>query len=350
MARNKQRAFGPDLVRATAAVLVLSVHFFMNTGFYSEPLQGWGMVLSTAVRMACMTCVPLFLLLTGYLCHETQWSGGYYRKLIRVLLSYLLASAACAAFRILWLKEDLDALAVVKLTFQFGAAPYSWYVEMYIGLFLLVPFLSAAWGALSFRARGALVISLLCMTSLPATVNPLAAMVPDWWATVYPLTYFFLGAWLRTYPPRCRGRWLLLGFGAFTAAVTLLSCLIAQGNLFPYNELTNWSSLFVVGESVCLFALLSRCSAAHWPAPLRGAVSWLARVSLDLYLLSYIGDRLLYPHLLAAGLTPGQRLLWMPAIVAADVLISGALGQVQNWLVTLLNGLCRTGKPAGEKK
>lgn len=353
METRKQRAFGPDLVRAAAVLLVLSVHFFLNSGFYDQPLQGRGMLLSAVIRMACMTCVPLFLMLTGYLCCETRWSGGYYRRLIRVVLSYLLAGGACVAFRILWMKETLDVRGILRLFFSFNATPYAWYIEMYIGLFLLTPFLGAAWGALSRRARGALVVSLLCMTALPATLNAFVAVVPDWWVNIYPLTYFFLGAWLRTYPAACRGGWLVMGWAGFSAAAALVVRLMVGEGKFPFNTVNNWNSLFVVGESVCLFALLSRCSGERWPAPLRAAVSWLARVSLELYLLSYIGDRLLYPRLLAAGLTPGKRLLWMPVIVAANILLSGAMGQLLHWIVGLLYGLCAPRKkpaPAGGEK
>ena len=98
---KKQRNYGIDLTRAVAISFVLAVHSFLYNGFYSEPLQGIGMAAGTILRMAFISAVPLFLILTGYLCVGRTWSRGYYRKLLPVLLTYLLASAVCLAFRML---------------------------------------------------------------------------------------------------------------------------------------------------------------------------------------------------------------------------------------------------------
>ena len=102
---KSQRVFGLDMVRAAAGVLTLSVHFFLNNGFYDTPASGKSMLLACMVRMLCMSCVPLFMLLTGYTCVNREWSKGYYRKLLPVLLTYVLSGAACVAFRYFWLGE-----------------------------------------------------------------------------------------------------------------------------------------------------------------------------------------------------------------------------------------------------
>lgn len=344
MQSGKQRAFAPDCIRAAALVLVLSVHFFLHSGFYNQPLQGAGMMLSAAVRMACMTCVPMFIMLSGYLCLSWTWSAGYCRRLLRVLLTYVLAGAACTAFRVLWMKEAFTARAIAESFFAFTAAPYAWYIEMYIGLFLLIPFLNAAWHGVGERGKRALVWVLLAMTVIPATVNSFFKLLPAWWTAIYPLAYYFLGARLRERPLKLRWYWLVLGWlGLAGAAAAVLRAMTGGGN-FPWNKVSNWDSVFVVGESVCLFSLLQRCTGARLPAPLRRFISWLAGVSLPMFMISYITDRLLYPRLTGAGLTPGRRLLWMPVMVAASIVLSGAMAQVLHWVVSALMKLV---PPAG---
>lgn len=106
-----KRSFGLDLVRAAAGVLVLSVHFFLNNGFYQTPAAGGTMLLACMARMLCMTCVPLFLVLTGYTCIHREWSKAYYRKLLPVLLTYLGASGICLVFRVAVLKEAISPSA-----------------------------------------------------------------------------------------------------------------------------------------------------------------------------------------------------------------------------------------------
>ena len=245
----KQRDFGLELARGTAGVLVLAVHFFLNSGFYQQPMTGWCMLVSVMVRMACMTCVPLYMLLTGYLCVNRGWSAGYYRKLMPVLLTYLLAGLACMVFRIVWMEQQFSWRSFLRSFTDFSAAPYAWYIEMYIGLFLLSPFFNAAWHALDEKGRMALTATLIVLTSVSPVLNSFTALWPDWWENIYPLTYYAVGAWLRERPIRAKRRWLLLGWAGTAAlaglwswaayrrifwmlptvaAVVLCSCLLAQ--------------------------------------------------------------------------------------------------------------------------
>lgn len=327
------RDFGLDLTRAAAAVLVLSVHFFLNNGFYDAPLQGAGMAVSAVLRMACMTCVPLFMVLTGYLCISHRWERGYYRRLLPVLLTYLLAAAACLAFRWLWLGERFSALGAVRRILDFSAAPYGWYVEMYIGLFLLIPFLNAAWHGLGSRGKGALVVTLAFMTALPPVTNLAGQILPDWWTGVYPLTYYAVGAWLRERPVTVKRRWLLAGWLGLAAAAGLLRFGMARGVAFGWAAVSDWGSLLVLGETVCLFSVLSRCSGVRCPKPVRWCVSRVARLSLPLYLVSYITDQLIYPPLRESVPDAGGSLPWMPLVVAAGLLSAGLMAQVLDWAV-----------------
>lgn len=331
-AEKRTRDFGLDLIRAAAAVLVLSVHFFMNDGFYDAPFQGAGMAASAVIRMACMTCVPLFMVLTGYLCVDRAWGRGYYRKLMPILLTYLLAAAVCLAFRWLWLGERFSALGALRRILDFSAAPYAWYVEMYIGLFLLTPFLNAAWRGLEERGRRALLATLVVMTALPTVTNLAGQVLPDWWTGVYPLTYYAAGAWLREHPVTVKKRWLLAGWLGLAAVAGLGQyagqALLWPGSSFQTGGVNYWGSLLVLVETVCLFSLLNRCSGERCPAPIRRCVGQTARLSLPIYLISYVTDQLVYPPLMAAVPDAGSRLPWMPLSVASNLICAGLLAWV----------------------
>ncbi len=61
-----------DIIRIVAAFTVLSVHFFLHNGFYYETVQGTSMYIMTLMRTLFSVCVPLFMILTGYLmCNKT---------------------------------------------------------------------------------------------------------------------------------------------------------------------------------------------------------------------------------------------------------------------------------------
>lgn len=336
----KQRDFGLDLTRCAAAVLVLAVHFFLNNGFYSEPLAGAGMAVSAVLRMAFMTCVPLFMVLSGYLCTNRRWSRGYLRGLLPVVLTYLLAACVCLAFRIGYMGQSFSLGGLARSVLDFSAAPYGWYVEMYIGLFLLMPFVNAAWNGLEERGKGALVLVLVSMTALPAFVNQWRQLLPDWWTGIYPLTYYVVGAWLREHPLRWKKRWLLLGWlglaAVFGAAQYVHQNFAMPGQPFQVVEGNYWASLVTMAETVCLFSLLTQVEGKHCPKPVRRIVSRTAKLSLPIYLMSYITDQIIYPPLCAAVPTAAQRLPFLPLMVAVSLLLSGAMAQCVDWAVKAL--------------
>lgn len=330
---TRKRDFGLDLARAAAGILVPSVHFFLGSGFYNEPMAGKSMLLAVMVRMACMTCVPLFMLLTGYLCINRKWERSYYRKLLPVLLVYLLSGAACIAFRALWLGENFTVRGVLKLYTDFGAAPYGWYIEMYIGLFLLSPFFNAAWHNVDGRGRKALALTLLGLTAVPPLVNAIVPVWPDWWEGIYPMTYYAVGAWLREHPIRVKKRWLLLGWAAVAAVAGLWSYLSSRGGVFLHSTAFRWQSILFLTQAVLLFSCLRQCGGERVPAPIRWCVGRLAELSLSIYLLSYIADQLIYPLLNRTVASVHLRIFWMPLTVPAVVLCTWPMAQVLDWVV-----------------
>lgn len=333
---GNKRDFGLDLTRAAAGVLVLSVHFFLNNGFYQTPAAGKTMLLACIVRALCMTCVPLFLVLTGYTCIRREWSKSYYFKLLPVLLTYLGAAAACLVFRAAVLHEAMSPLGMVRRVLDFSAAPYAWYIEMYIGLFLLSPFVNAAWKALNDKAKGALVLTLFVMTALPGLVNHWFKLLPDWWTVIYPLTYYVLGAWLREHPLKAKSWQLLLGWAALAALMGAAGYFTAKGGVYSWMPEDNWGSWSLTVQAGLLFSALVKVKSA--PKPLKWLVERLAALSLGMYLVSYIADQLVYPKLIAAVPAAHQRLWWMPLTVIATVTLSCLMAQLIHWLVTAVTG------------
>ena len=337
---EKQRYYGIDLARAVAISLVLAVHSFLYNGFYDAPLQGFGMAVGTILRMAFISAVPMFLLLTGYLCVGRKWSKGYYRKLLPVLLTYLLASVVCLAFRMLWLKEEITVLGIFRRILDFSAAPYGWYMEMYIGLFLLMPFLNTAWHVLEERGKKVLLVTLIVMTALPPLVNLYYQIIPDWWTGIYPLTYYALGAWLREHPVKRGKGWLLLGWIGLAAVAGLVQY-AAQQALRPGQPFYSWdynyrASLLTLAQTVCLFSALRQFDGSRTPAPVRWCISRVARLTLPIYLLSYITDVLIYRVLCKDVPTVIGRMCFLPVTVLIGLAVAGLAAWALDWVVNTI--------------
>jgi len=179
--KKRTRDLNLDLIRGIAAFLVLSVHFFLNGGYYGADMVGKKMLLLTVVRTGFMVCVPLFLLLSGFLCHRKKWSGRYYLGVFRVLFTYGFATLVCLIFRCIRQGVPFSVTWAVKGLLDYTGSPYAWYIEMYLGLFLLIPFLNAMYHGLdSQKKKLALVLTLAALTALPAFCNRNHLLLPDW--------------------------------------------------------------------------------------------------------------------------------------------------------------------------
>ena len=89
-----------DIIRVVAVFLVNSVHFFLYNGFYTETVQGVPYFVMTVMRVLFTACVPLFMILTGYLMSKKTLSKSYYKGIRKTLIVYALATVACIAVKI----------------------------------------------------------------------------------------------------------------------------------------------------------------------------------------------------------------------------------------------------------
>ena len=359
-----KRSLGPDLVRITACFSVLSVHFFLNNGFYSEPVEGAAMFIMVLMRSAFMVCVPLFLLLTGYLMRNKKLEKGYYAKGAKTLVVYVLASAACIIYKLVHLKTG-EPLKAILSVLNYTGAPYGWYIEMYIGLFLLIPFLNILYHGLPGRnAKRALLGTLLFLTALPLVLNvyvitdatwwvtPSSStayqqIIPQWWRGVYPLTYYYLGAYIGEYGvrmPAVSGRLVTLAALLLNGGYNYWR---SRGGIFIWGSWNDWGSLFNVVCAVLVFMLIVHKDGARRPALYREAVAAVSDLTLGIYLTSYIFDNLFYPMLKQRVPVMQDRLQYyfmiVPLVFLCSLVASGVIeliwmlgsALIRNWRAKL---------------
>lgn len=65
--KSSGRIVGLDILRAIAILLVMVTHMFNYTGILSTDTHTFNWAVSNMLHYFSMICVPLFLLLTGYL-------------------------------------------------------------------------------------------------------------------------------------------------------------------------------------------------------------------------------------------------------------------------------------------
>lgn len=311
----KRQDFNLSFIRACAVASVIGVHFFLNCGFYDVPSEGYAMMGGIFVRTQLMVCVPLFLLLTGYLQGEKRLTLSYYKKLPGFLATYVLASLFCQVFRIIALDGSCSPLEWIRGILWFNMAPYAWYVELYIGLFLLVPFLNVVWHNLPNKRWKQLLVCTILFLSIAPSLNVLFypfgwKLIPENWEALYPVAYYFTGCYLREF--QTRFRWPLLLAVEFLAVLSgaILHVLQAGGEPFGYFVLTYWNGACTFVSSTCVFLLLRNIPMNTAPTYIQRPITLVASLSLPIFLVSWVPDQIVYGVLKASVDTVAQRFPW----------------------------------------
>lgn len=349
-----------DIIRCFALLGVISIHFFLHTGYYELILTGKRVYLFTLLRCASMICVPLFIMLSGYLLKNKKPQPSYYTKLGKTVSIYILASLCCYIYAH-YLAADAAGTGslgeLLRGILSFQAAPYAWYIQMYLGLFLLIPYLNLIYQGLpDEKSRRQLVLTMIILTALPGVINVfryndgwqftgnsfiINQIFPNWWQFLYPLTYYFLGSYLRDHPLKLKrsvNALLLLAVVVVNGSINFWIC---YEDYYLQASWQAWESLPNLIQSVLIFNLLAQGNYSK-AGPRTCAV--LARLSdwcLGGYLVSWIFDSVFYRILNDIQPETVQKLLWYPVIVPVVYLCSLALSGGINLVYSLLAKLPR---------
>ena len=322
------RDMGADCVRIAAFVLLLWLHFYLRNGFYFNTVENAGGFIAVMFQPVFLCCVPLFVMLTGYLRCGKGWTARGYRSLIPIICSYLIITLIHLAYKIWWVGDDLSAKEWLQEFLRFHVANYGWYVGMYIGLFLLSPLINTFWAACTTKKQhiGA-VLTVAAVTFLPVTANNLGTEVdilPSYFQALYWLAYYMIGCYIRTYRPKprravCVG--IVLALGAGVAALNLLTREDA-GNFYTGVDVS-YNHLISAVITTALFLMFYQTDIRR-PRVKKIAV-FLAGITFEAYLMSYLFDSNIY--VMFYGKYPMTMYfpvgLLMTAVVFAGAMVTG---------------------------
>ncbi len=333
------RICGLDLIRVVAIFFVIAGHFFVvHTPFMGLPFNGISMFVQCTMLYIFYVSVPLFMMLTGYLNSNKTPTKQYYIGMVRVLVAYLVFSIITILFRKYYLAENMDLLRWIKRILNYSAIPYAWYIEMWIGLAMLAPFLNYMYKAIPTRNQKLLLFgSLFVMTALPDLFNRYGVyLVPAYFAkAAYPLMFYFAGSIIREYQPEIKA-WQGLGVVISMALVTpVVSAL----------HLTSPNILFIAGGpggvfctciAIAIFVMLYKKDISF--SPLKRWVTHCSLVSLEMYLCCWMFDMLYYPWFKDRFFeTQAQFFPWFFVIVPLVFLSSYIVASVYRVIATRLH-------------
>ena len=324
----KPRFAGIDIVKILACFLVVAVHFFRNSEFYSMPITPGISILAIYGRFFTFNCVPLFMITTGFLMKNKQLSGKYYLGILRVLCIYIVISLICVIFNKHYFHLSYTTWQVVRGLFMYSDAQYAWYVEYYFSIFLLIPFLNAGYQAMETRGRKtALLATVILLTMISPTFyigNVRADQIrifPGYFARCYPIGYYFIGAYIREFPPKRDLKHKMV------YVIVLLFSLIYVSTMTFWQSLKNEEKNFTwlswhnddyaawptVAMSTMLFLLLFDITIKK-PRTAK-MLSTLSNATFAAYLISYVFDCIAYRHLNESVKEIPKRFWFAPLVV-----------------------------------
>ncbi len=350
--RLERRNTSLDILRICAVFLVNSVHFFWFNGFYQQTLRNDSAIFIMMIMRTFFTiCVPLFMILTGYLMSQKTLSKSYYKGIRKTLIIYAIATLACMIYKTITANEPISVGKVILDFLSFKGANYSWYIEFYIGLFLIAPFLNLMYNGLKTqRKKQILVFTFFAISILPNIFNMHVFTNPQWWATptisseydkilpswwtcIYPVSFYFVGAYLREYGFKMKTRTLLIGYPIVLLIFTLFNFYRYFGTTFNYSTVAGWGSFEAYVLSCGFFILITRIPTAKIPIAVKWGLWKVSDLALGMYLISFIFDQTFYTEFLNKYVTVfTDKLPWYLVIVPCVFVFSMAASLLMNYL------------------
>ena len=309
---EKKRLSGIDIVRTAAILFVLVLHAVTLSGIL-DGTRDWQWGIALYVRQLTVSAVPLFLMLSGYLQHKKTFSLSYYKGIIPLYFSYFTISAlGMALYAIVGACKgnmDLTFVTAVYKILNFTANGYAWYFEMYLGLFLLIPFLNMIYRSVQTkRGKQICIASLVFLTLLPDTIAGFSPyydgsgsavaldIFPDFFEAMYPITFYYIGSYIAEYRPKL-STWqkrACLPLAPMVPTVLIMLYTHFRGG-YAWYLLNGFQTVTVAFTAIAVFLALYdlEVESVAW----QKVFAQIALCSFEMYLLSYLWDDWFYNSL-----------------------------------------------------
>lgn len=333
---------GIDIVKSCAVLFVVCVHFFLHSGFYYAPYDSVFMLFGACFRNVFLVCVPLFMLTTGYLQCKKTFSKKFFFGIFGVLSSYVFIGIISILFKIFCLKERGSLLKWIFTLTNFSADNYGWYVAMFLGLYLLIPFLNNAYHGCKDKKQKLVLIGVLFFISSVVCFNFSTffdgtgyCFFNEYWCGLYLFLYYFIGAYIREYQPKFNKLFLFSAFIFCILAFSLISFFRYYEGTFPIDMFGEYNSVFTVMASVLFFLVFYDIDVKN--RYLKKLLRSISSKTLEIYLFSYIFDTIFYTKLSPyVNNLSGWAKLSVP-IVAGVFLLSYFSALLKGYLFKLFN-------------
>lgn len=317
-----------NVIKAIASFSVTAVHFRnrIETGI-PEAIVNNKIILFFSTNYALFIfAVPLFLLATGFLSIHKKNDIKNILNVIKIYSLYLfMAFISYGMMVTTGTREFIGWRKMITSALSFSLIS-GWYIELFVGLALLIPFLNLLINNISKKEFQLLIITLIFVVSLPAFINANPVFhsfsLPNYWESIYPIIYYFIGAYIRLYyrEINIQNRTLLFLYSASTLYIIQLLYKYSS----PYTKAFEgyYASIINIVLATSFFLLIFRKINKS-----NVILDIIAKYTLSTYIMAYPIDKILYPKF-SNYLTPVK-----------NMIISSPLIVIISFTVSLISGI-----------
>ena len=345
-----KRNINIDIIKTFSLLLVIGLHFFLYTKFYSVEYTLISIPFIT-VRNITMTCVPLFIVVTGYLNKDKTWNRKYYLNIGRIYLLYSLA------IFILTLVDNKYAINTIlfktTLINILNYKYYGWYINMYVGLMLIAPIINISFKNMTDITRRHAMLNIILAISIPVTLlnlfygirySILGYILPNWWSLTWPLLYYIIGVCF-SYNKNILNR--NSKFTLKLLAITSILSALVYYQFKIYVESGLHINIFIVIITTCIFSWLLSLN-INIPKKIKPGIIFISNNTLLAYLLSYIVDNIIYPYVNLIS-NMNVRFSLFPVVVVLNFILTIILVIIVRALLSILRKIYLLSKISSPK-
>lgn len=323
---NKKRDANFELLRIISMIMIVCLHFngkgqvLDNTVFLSKT---W--YISNVTEFASIIAVNLYVLITGYYMIKSKIK---IRKILQLEMEMIFYSVGIYIILLILNKTQFNIKEMIKCFFPIMNNEY-WFMTIYMGLYLIVPFLNKLANNLSSKEYKYFIIILTILLSGVKTINPNinAFSSLNGYTLIWFVYLYLLGGYIRNYYTRKHNKIALAIIYIFLIMIEMVVKIIfiKKEDLSIYiGHMLGYDNLVTLTKSVVVFLFFKNINIKS--KILNKTILFISPLTLGVYLIHehiflrpILWNEICKPYLY---LESGRKLVLMMTIQVSLIFIS----------------------------
>ena len=237
---NSSRNSTLELLRIISMIMVIGLHYMNKTigGGLNTELKV-NIVSSHMIESICITSVNVFVLISGYFMQSAKTTG--LKKAVDLYLVMLFYNLSCFGIATATGQYPFSVRELIFAFFPFFTG-LKWFLETYMILLLIAPFINKLLNCLNKSSHGFLIFIQIMLFSIWPSFLPSAPILDGGYGITNFITLYFISSYIRKYisfPHTKKTR--LISLAVFAASCSA----IAVSSFLPYFSQRAWDYCYI---------------------------------------------------------------------------------------------------------